>query len=69
MLSPHWCMVLAQFNLLHLPWPLQLSAEYQSISGRVLTQCEVCGAQVALSNLQRLTVDCHAKVSYRLVSC
>ena len=38
--------------------PLQLSAEYQSVSGRVLAPCEVCSAQVALSNLQRLMVDC-----------
>ena len=46
--------------------PLQLSAEYQSVSGRVLAPCEVCGAQVALSNLQRLMVDCCSKMSCRL---
>ena len=46
--------------------PLQLSAEYQSVSGRVLAPCEVCDAQVALSNLQRLMVDCCTKVSCRL---
>ena len=45
---------------------LQLSAEYQSVSGRVLAPCEVCSAQVALSNLQRLMVDCCTKVCCRL---
>ena len=42
--------------------PFQLSAEYQSVFGRVLAPCEVCSAQVALSNLQRL-MDCCTKVS------
>ena len=40
--------------------PRQLSVEYQSVSG------EVCGPQVALSNLQCLMVDCCTKVSCRL---
>ena len=44
--------------------PLQLSVEYQSVSGRVLAPCEVCGAQVALSKLQHL--DCCTKLSCRL---
>ena len=34
-----------------------------------LSPCEVCGAQVALSNSQQLMVHCHTKVSYRLCSC
>ena len=46
--------------------PLKLSAEYQSVSGRALAPCEVYCAQVALSNLQRLMVDCYTKVSCRL---
>ena len=46
--------------------PLQLSAKYQSFSGRVLATSEVCSAQVALSNLQRLMVDCCTKMSCRL---
>ena len=46
--------------------PLQLSAKYQSVSGRVLAPCEVCGDQVALSNLQCLMMDCCTKVSCRL---
>ena len=46
--------------------PFQLSAEYHSVCSRVLAPCEVCGAQVALSNLQRFMVDCCTKVSYRL---
>ena len=45
--------------------PLQLSAEYQSVSGRVLAPCEVCSTQVALSNLQCLMVDCCTKLSCR----
>ena len=40
------------------PLLLQLSAEYQSVSSRVLAPCEVCSAEVALSNLQQLLVEC-----------
>ena len=50
-----------------------LLSSMQSSSGRVLilTQCEVCGAQVALSSLQLqwLMVECHTKVSWRLGGC
>ena len=45
---------------------ISVVCQYQSVSGRILAPCEVCGAQVALSNLQRLMVDCCTKVSCRL---
>ena len=57
-------MIMAMCALPHLA--IQLSAKYQSVSSRFLAPCEVCGAQVALSNLQRLMVDCCTKVSCRL---
>lgn len=66
MLSPH-CMNVLAHGVTSVSSPLQLSTDYQVSSGRVLAHCEVCSAEVNLSNLQRLMVDSYTKVRYWLV--